>query len=59
MLQRRTKKRPGGVLLSREAALRVPSALMGLTAGFGMESGCVPIGMATKPHLFNIKKHSV
>ncbi len=22
---------------------------MGLTAGFGMESGCVPIGVATKP----------
>ena len=47
------KKRPGGVLLSREAALRVPSALVGLTAGFGMESRCDPTGVATKPHLLD------
>ena len=32
----------GGVLLSREASLAVPSALRGLTSGFGMGPGVSP-----------------
>ena len=32
----------GGVLLSREASLAVPSALKGLTSGFGMGPGVSP-----------------
>src|SRR5919202_6080590 len=51
--ERRTKKRPaarsaagreklGGNLLSREVALRVPSALAGLTSLFGMGRGVSP-----------------
>jgi hypothetical protein len=32
----------GGVLLSHEAALAVPSALKGLTSGFGMGPGVSP-----------------
>ena len=32
----------GGVLLSHEASLAVPSALRGLTSGFGMGPGVSP-----------------
>ena len=32
----------GGVLLSHEASLAVPSALEGLTSGFGMGAGVSP-----------------
>ena len=32
----------GGVLLSREASLAVPSALKSLTSGFGMGPGVSP-----------------
>jgi hypothetical protein len=32
----------GGVLLSHEASLAVPSALKGLTSGFGMGPGVSP-----------------
>ena len=32
----------GGVLLSHEASLAVPSALEGLTSGFGMGPGVSP-----------------
>ena len=32
----------GGVLLSHEASLAVPSALTGLTSGFGMGPGVSP-----------------
>src|ERR1700737_984585 len=32
----------GGVLLSRDPAVRLPSALAGLTAGFGMGTGGTP-----------------
>ena len=35
-------KNAGGVLLSREAPLAVPSALRGLTSGFGMGPGVSP-----------------
>jgi hypothetical protein len=36
------KEKTGGVLLSREVSLRVPSALAGLTALFGMGRGVSP-----------------
>jgi hypothetical protein len=36
------EKMCGGVLLSREASLAVPSALRGLTSGFGMGPGVSP-----------------
>jgi hypothetical protein len=41
------KGRTGGDLLSREVALRVPSALRGLTALFGMGRGVSPSLYAT------------
>src|SRR5256885_14331877 len=40
--ERRPRKEVGGDLLSREVALRVPSALAGLTSLFGMGRGVPP-----------------
>ena len=38
----REKKQAGGVLLSQGVSAQVPSALKGLTAGFGMGPGVSP-----------------
>jgi hypothetical protein len=38
----------GGVLLSHDLPVAVPSALAGLTSRFGMETGCFPDAMATE-----------
>jgi hypothetical protein len=38
----------GGVLLSHDLPVAVPSALKGLTSRFGMETGCFPDAMATE-----------
>jgi hypothetical protein len=38
----------GGVLLSHDLPVAVPSALSGLTSRFGMETGCFPDAMATE-----------
>ena len=35
----------GGVLLSRDLPIEVPSPRPGLTARFGMETGCLPGAM--------------
>jgi hypothetical protein len=40
----------GGVLLSREASLAVPSALRGLTSGFGMGPGVSPSLWPPQPY---------
>ena len=37
----------GGVLLSHDLPVAVPSALSGLTSRFGMETGCFPDAMVT------------
>jgi hypothetical protein len=62
------KLEKGGIdLLSHRVAPLVPSALVGLTSGFGMETGCFPTAINTThsyisiflhPPLFFIKKFS-
>ena len=41
--------RAGGALLSRGASPAVPSALAGLTSGFGSGTGCAPAAPAARP----------
>ena len=41
-------KNPGVDLLSRPVSRPVSWALVGLTAGFGMEAGCFPTAMDTR-----------
>jgi hypothetical protein len=46
------KLKEGGTdLLSHRVAPLVPSALVGLTSGFGMETGCFPTAINTT-HLY-------
>ena len=59
MYEKLLKEKPlGNDLLSREVALQVPSALAGLTTGFGMEPGISPPLTTPENSLFE-KRYSI